>query len=228
MSVWPNCAHEERCFGEAVRALRWGGFLDKIRDPVESLHRGATGVASKMSLLRPLILMLAVLPTLASGGWINKQGEGLPDAENRRAAGDFGAQLILVGDEKELFKRWATPSETVDVKTIDSVKVNGVINAFVVFGGRKPDTKGNCSVAVRFRLIQPDGKVYAETPPMEVWENKPVPGPKVLELSVQYLKVRIEPEDQLGRYLIQAQVRDNNAGIVLQLQSRFTASRGAP
>ena len=68
------------------------------------------------------------IPALAFAGWINKQGETLPDSENRKAIGDFGAQLKLVGDENELFNRWAIPSETVDVKTIDSVKVNGFIS----------------------------------------------------------------------------------------------------
>ena len=177
-----------------------------------------------MQPLRILSVFLFI-PALAFAGWINKQGETLPDSENRKAIGAFGAQLILVGDENQLFKHWATPSETVDVKTIDSVTVNGFINAFVVFSGCKPDTKDNCNVSMRFRVIQPDGKVYADTPPMEVWENKPAPQGKMLELSVQYLKVRIEPKDQLGRYMIYTQVRDNNTGTVLQLQSPFTASK---
>lgn len=172
------------------------------------------------------LIVLCLLPTVALAGWINKKGETLPDSENRKAVGDFGAQLIFVGDENQLFKRWATLSETVDIKTIDSVKVGGAINAFVVFSGCKADQHANCSVAMRFRVIQPDGKIYADTPPMEVWENKPAPQGKALELSVQYLKVRIEPKDQLGRYVIYAQVRDNNTGTVLQLQSPFTAVKG--
>ena len=175
-----------------------------------------------MPLLRSFIVLL-FLPTLAFSGWINKQGEELPETEYRKAVGDFGVQLILVGDENKLFKNWAIPSETVDVSTIDSVKVNEFINAFVIFSGCKPDEKGNCSVAMRFRVIRPDGEVYADTPPMEVWENKPVPPGKTLELSVAYLKVRIEPKDQLGRYVIHTQVRDNNTGTVLLLHSPFTA-----
>ena len=177
-----------------------------------------------MRILR-VIPALLLLPTLAIAGWINKQGEILPDSESRKASGNFGAQLILVDDESQLFKVWATPSETVDLKTIDSVKINGFINAFVVFSGCKPDSKGNCSVAMRFRVIQPDGKVYANTPPMEVWINKPAPPGKSLELSVDYLKIQIEPGEQLGQYVIYAQVRDNNTGTVLDLQSPFTASK---
>lgn len=173
-----------------------------------------------------VLILLLLFPVIAFAGWINKQGEKLPETESRKSTGEFGAQLIFVGDENQLFKRWATPSDTVDVKTIDSVKVNGEVNAFVIFSGCKADNKGNCSVEMRFRVIQPDGKVYAETPSMEVWDGKPAPRGKSLELSVQYLKVRIEPNDQLGQYVVYAQVRDNNTGVVLQLQSPFIAAKG--
>jgi hypothetical protein len=44
-------------------------------------------------------------------------------------------------------------------------------------------------------------------------------------LGVQYLKVRIEPKDQAGRYVVYAQVRDNNTGAVLHLRSPFTATK---
>jgi hypothetical protein len=122
-----------------------------------------------------------------------------------------------------LFEQWNASSETVDVKTTDIVEVNGAINAFVVFSGCKRDAAGNCSVEMRFRVLQPDGKVYAETPAMEVWNRKPAPPGRSLELSVQYLKVVIEPTDQLGTYTIQSQVRDNNSGDVLQLSGPFNA-----
>lgn len=172
-----------------------------------------------------IVFLLLLFPAIALAGWINKAGEPLTDSDSRKAVGDFGAQLIFVGDENELFKRWAIPSEMVDVKTVEMVEVNGAINAFVVFSGCKPDKRGNCSVSMRFRVRQPDGKIYADTPPMEVWHDKQAPRGKSLELSVQYLKVVIEPKDQLGKYSVYAQVRDNHTETVLQLQAPFIAIR---
>ena len=61
---------------------------------------------------------------------------------------------------------------------------------------------------------------------MEVWDQKPAPPGKSLELSVQYLKVVIEPKDQLGKYMVFSQVRDNNSGTVLQLNAPFVAVKG--
>jgi hypothetical protein len=175
--------------------------------------------------MRMLVAFLLLLPTVAFAGWINRSGESLPDADANKAVGDFGAQMVFVADEHELLGRWGTPSEAVQVKTIDKVETNGSINAFIVFGGCKPDASGNCSVVMRFRVLQPDGKVYAETPAMEVWQGKPAPPGTSLELSVQYLKIRIEPQDQLGQYIIQTQVKDENSGVIMQLKGPFTASK---
>jgi len=170
------------------------------------------------------LMLIAVLCNSANAGWINKQGTTLPDSEDRKAIGDFGSQLIFVNDELALFETWSKPSETVDVKTVDSVTINQPISAFVIFSGCKPTTKGQCNVSMRFRVIQPDGKIYSETPAMEVWQNKPAPRNHALELSVQYLKIIVEPHEQRGRYTIQTQVRDDNTGVVLFLQKTFTAS----
>ena len=173
-------------------------------------------------------LLLIVLSGTANAGWINKQGDHLPDSEDRKAIGDFGAQLVFVTDEQALFKTWGTPSDTVDLKTVESVTINQPISAFVIFSGCKPTAKGQCNVSMRFRVIQPDGKVYSETPAMEVWQNKPAPRARALELSVQYLKIVVEPHEQRGRYIIQAQVRDDNTDAVISLQKAFSATDARP
>lgn len=174
--------------------------------------------------MRLIVLFLVfLLSGYAHAGWTDRQGKPLPDAEDRKANGDFGAQLIFTTDEQGLFKKWATPSEGVNINTVDSVEINQPISAFVIFSSCKASSSGNCNVSMRFRVIQPDGKVYSETPEMEVWQDKPAPPGRSLELSVQYLKVRVEPHEQRGRYTVQTQIRDNNTGTVLLLQKSFAA-----
>jgi hypothetical protein len=77
---------------------------------------------------------------------------------------------------------------------------------------------------MRFRVLAPSGALYAETPPMEVWHDKPAPPAKTLELSVEYLKIIVEPHDQRGQYVVMTQVRDNTSGNVLNLKKIFTAT----
>ncbi|NTV95991.1 MAG: hypothetical protein HGA75_11345 [Thiobacillus sp.] len=170
-----------------------------------------------------LALLFCILSGTAHAGWIDKQGNSLPDSDDRKSAGAFGAQLIFTANEQALFKKWATPSETVDADTVESVGINQPISAFVIFSGCKPDATNHCKVSMRFRVIQPDGKIYSETPTMEVWHDKPAPPGRSLELSVQYLKVVVEPHELRGRYTVQTQVRDDNTDTVLFLQKAFTA-----
>ena len=169
------------------------------------------------------LLLVCILSSNAHAGWIDKKGTRLPDAEDRISNGNFGAQLIFTNDEQALFKKWATPSETVNLDTVESVQINQPISAFIIFFGCKPALSGNCNVSMRFRITQPDGKVYSETPDMEVWQDKPAPHGYGLEMSVQYLKVIVEPHEQRGRYTVQAQVRDDNSGSVISLQKSFSA-----
>jgi len=75
---------------------------------------------------------------------------------------------------------------------------------------------------VRFRITQPDGKVYAEMPIQEAWVGKPAPAK--LGMSVGYIKLRIEPDELLGEYEINATVIDKNSKDTLELSSVFLAT----
>ena len=118
-------------------------------------------------------LLIILLCNHANAAWINKKGETLPDADETKAIASFGSQLIFTDNEDELFRKWAIPSKTVDIQTVVKISINKPISAFIIFSGCKADTSGNCHVSMRFKVIQPDGKVYSETPPMEVWHDKP-------------------------------------------------------
>jgi hypothetical protein len=104
------------------------------------------------------------------------------------------------------------------------VRINEPIYAFVVFSGCKPSVGGKCNVSTSFRVLRPDGKVYADTPSMQVWQDKQAPPGRALALSVQYLRVRIEPHEQRGRYTVEVQVRDENSGKIIALKKRFGAA----
>jgi hypothetical protein len=159
----------------------------------------------------------------ARAQWVDKQGAVLPDVDDRKSIGTFGAEMIFTTDPEELEMRWDTPSDTVKVDSVDSVQINQPISAFVVFSGCKPTPSQNCRVSMNFRVIQPDGKQYAATPAMEVWRDKPAPTRHRLALSVDYLKIRIEPHEQRGPYMVQVEVRDEISGTVISLKKPFIA-----
>ena len=175
-----------------------------------------------------IALGLTIACTSVYAGWVDKRGERLPETAYRKSNGDLVAQMVFVQDERELFATWSKPAESVNVKDIDSVSINAPINTFIVFGGCKPNADGKCSVVMRFKVIGPDGKVYSETPAMEVWHEKKPPPKRSLQLSVDYLKIVVEPHEQRGKYVVNTEVRDNNSGRIVRLQKAFTAfERGA-
>lgn len=58
---------------------------------------------------------------------------------------------------------------------------------------------------------------------MEVWSGKPVPPNRSLGLSVEYMRVIIEPGESLGKYKIDTKIMDNVSGNGMVLSSHFTA-----
>ena len=172
-----------------------------------------------------LFLLYLASPAL-SAQWIDKTGRSIPDDENMKSAENFIAQLILTTDEQGLLKKWNTPSETVNVNTSSTVERNSPISAFIVFGGCKVDQQGNCDLATKFKIYQPDGKLYADLPEMEVWSGKPVPPNRSIQLSVAYLKVVIENGEQLGKYRVDSVVTDKIGKERVKLSSVFEAIEG--
>jgi hypothetical protein len=177
-------------------------------------------------LLRSLLLVAVTSPALASAGWVERSGAALTETPYRKASGDLSAWLVFVPDDQELYNSWQIPGETVNVSEIGSVKVNSPMSAFVIFSGCKADSMGMCDVSMRIRVTAPDGSIYAEIPEMEIWQGRQAPPPKILELSVGYLKLLVEPHEQAGTYTVQLQVKDAIAGEVIDLQKSFVATVG--
>ncbi len=174
-------------------------------------------------ILALLLSAFLLLSPLANAGWVDKQGNPIPDSDNMKSVGDLIAQLVITDNEAQVLKNWGTPSQSVYFPTADKIERNKIITAFIVFGGCAVDANGNCDLRMQITVYQPDGKVYSKLPVMEVWSNKPVPPNKSLGLSVEYMRVIIEPGEQLGKYKIDAKVIDKISNKRMLLTSYFTA-----
>ncbi len=176
--------------------------------------------------IRLFITALLLIPVSAQATWINKKGGvSLPETDARKSVSAFNAEMIFVENERALFAGWLAPAASVNVSTINTTVIGKGISAFIIFGGCKPDSSGNCNVTMQFRVVRPDGEVYGAPPELEVWQGKPAPKGKSLELSIRYMKIIIEPKDQLGDYIVYANVKDENAGTSLKLKAPFTATK---
>jgi len=156
-----------------------------------------------------IIFLILVIPSISHGKWNDGQGNLVEDTEWMKSSGDFGAQLLLIGDENEFFKRWETPSVTVKFQTVSEINRGEPLITPIIFSGCYVNESGNCMVSAALKILRPDGSTYADMPQVEIWENKPPPPKGILELGVGYLKVIIEPEDPDGTYTVEAKVTDN-------------------
>jgi hypothetical protein len=174
---------------------------------------------------RVLLFIFVLLSAPAFAGWIDREGNALPDTEFRKSNGDFGAQLVLTDKEEQTFRKWNTPSSVVDIATTNRIQVNRFLTAVIIFSGCGADNAGNCNLVVRFKILQPNGSVYADLPTQEAWVNKPAPPNRSLQMSVGYIRVRIEPHEPIGRYTMLAEVMDKNTGKTLNLTQYFDATK---
>jgi len=157
-----------------------------------------------------------------SGQWRDRQGHPLEDTASMKSNGDFGAQLIVIGDEEAFFRRWLTPSAEVRLDTVSEVERGGSVIVPVIFSGCRADASGNCDVTADYTILRPDGSVYAESNQVEIWRNRPAPPPGLLELAVEYMKLIIEPSDPEGAYTILARVTDHVLDVSLVLTQHVT------
>ena len=170
-----------------------------------------------------VLLALGAVCSDVSAEWVDRSGVHWPASKYRKSDGLFNAWLVLVPSDRELYSAWAVPTDSVEINEVDSALVNNPVSLFVIFGGCNQDKAGSCQVDMLYRVLAPDGSIYVETPPMEVWRSKPAPVGRVLELSVDYLKIVIEPHEQVGTYQVQTQVRDRVANKGLILEKAFEA-----
>jgi len=172
---------------------------------------------------RILIFTILLSSAVANAGWIDKQGNQIPNSESMKSAKNFIAQLVVTDNEAQALKNWGTPSESVHFPVANKIEKGKIITAFIVFGGCTTDTEGNCNLRMQMKVYKPNGSIYSNLPVMEVWSNKPVPPNRSLGLGVDYMRVIIEPHDPLGKYRIDTKIIDNNSKEEMILTSYFTA-----
>lgn len=171
-----------------------------------------------------ILATLVLLSTTVNAGWIDKQGNNVPDSDHMKSSKDFIAQLVITDNEAQVLKNWNTPSKGVYFPTSDTIEKNKIITAFIVFGGCSVDKKGNCDLRMQITVYQPDGSIYSKLPVMEIWSGKPVPPNRSLGLSADYMRVIIENDEPLGKYRIETKIMDENSGVNMLLSSHFTAT----
>ena len=165
-------------------------------------------------------LSVSTLAHALQSTWI-ENGKPAPENPARASNGAFGATLVLTDDWEGFLKRWDQPTAGFELVTVRHIGKGQPLMSAVIFTGCKADKSGNCSVSGDFRVVDPNGKTYADQRGANIW-SLPPPDP-MLQLSVESLGVSLDPPDPLGTYVLTATITDKIAKKTIELRTDFEA-----
>jgi hypothetical protein len=163
------------------------------------------------------IILIAVSP--ACSQW-KKDGEKEGDTPDRKAVNGFGAHLIVVEKPQEFIQEWLKP-ESPNINPATIVKRGEPIGIIILFAGCKSDAQGICNSEVDYGIYKPDGSLYDERKGQPLWKEQAPPAPNI-QLGRAILALRMQKDDPSGEYKVKAKVRDLNADVSFDLETKFS------
>lgn len=175
----------------------------------------------KIPALAVLVLFCALVTAHAQ--W-REGGAAVPDTEWSKSDGDFGAMLLVTDDPEGFFERWNQPPSQdymPRMATVSSATRDDTVVAVVIFTGCSANPNGDRESEVDFKVLFPDGSVYADLEGGELWTGKPAPTPPTIQVSIANLGLKIENDDPFGIYRMEAVVRDKVTSRQLKLSQEL-------
>ena len=167
--------------------------------------------------------MLVMLSNHAFAQWYSREtGQISPDTDDLKSADGFGGWLQLTDQVDRFLHDWNTMSteQTPYVHTIDTTHRGGEVSALLFYVGCGGGTKV-CKAKVDYKILRPDGSVYAEQREIALSDSRVAPA-HIVRLSPAIITVRIEKSDPLGVYQILATITEPESGQVMNLKQTFS------
>ena len=174
--------------------------------------------------LLPGIILLSTCVALAQ--W-REGGKVVPDTAWSKHDGEFGATLTFTDKPDEFFAAWEKSTPGVNLSETATATRGRPIVSILYFTGCMANAQGNCDLVGRITTTAPDGKPYGEAFDAKVWVDKAPPGKNALQLSQDYLGLVIDPDDQLGKYVVKVELQDRVSKKTMTLEREFTAVEAA-
>ncbi|MFC3816464.1 hypothetical protein [Lysobacter sp. GCM10012299] len=157
----------------------------------------------------------------AQSGWIDMQGNRLPDTGTAKSRDGFSASVLITPD-KDWQEKWNTPPETVPkFSTAKEVSLGGEIFILTFLANPKVDGQGMTDVACDFIVVRPDGSDSTRDLDMPCFKGKLLGDPTSVYLSAAVLKFVAEPADPRGEWSVAITVKDRLRGVEIPLRTAF-------
>ena len=181
----------------------------------------------KISLLAILcVSMLSAAVATDEGGWVDRNGNPVPDSNEMKSAGGFGGWLVVTPDA-DWEAEWNTPSEHVpNFKTVEEVRVGEVLAILPLFINPKLDSSGFARVQCDIRIVRPDKTISMDETDLDCFTYKLTTDPRSVWLSALIPKYIGEPGDPKGEWIVELALRDMVRNITIPLKTSFTLIDG--
>lgn len=170
-------------------------------------------------------LLLAMLSSIASfsdeGGWVDREGNRVPNSDAMKSVGGFGGWLVVTPD-LDWEDKWNTPRETVPYfSEATEVRLGETLTILPFFINPLPDQDGIVSIGCDLKVIRPDDSVALDEKGLDCFTTKLQSDPRSVYLSAIYPKYVGETGDPFGTWIVEVVLRDNNRGVETPLKVKF-------
>ena len=176
----------------------------------------------KISRILLPFLLLVPLVSAAQSGWIDMQGNPVPESDSAKSRDGFSATVLITPDQ-DWQEKWNTPPETVPhFSGAKEVGTGGELFILTLLANPKVDpASGMTNVACDFIVLRPDGSDSVRELDMPCFKVLLPGNPKNVYLSAASLKYVAEPTDPRGTWTVSVTVKDRLRGVEVPLRTAF-------
>lgn len=170
------------------------------------------------------LLALCLLPAVcfAQNGWIDMQGNAVPETDEAKSRDGFSA-MVLTTRDKDWLEKWNTPPETVPhFSGASEVSAGGELYILTMLANPMVDpTTGMTDVACDFVVLRPDGSDSTRELDIPCFKVTLSTDPRRVYLTGASLTYVAEPADPRGTWTVAVTVKDRLRGVDIPLKTSF-------
>jgi len=134
-----------------------------------------------------------------------------------------GFRAMLFFTEDLDFQKKFHEGGNINLKATSVVRKNIPFLVTISFAGPGVTGNGYAKVVIDLKITRPDGITYFEAKDVPGWDGIYKYSQRSMQLADAVIKMTIEPSDPLGKYNVNATVRDTVRGVSLVLEKEFDA-----
>ncbi len=164
----------------------------------------------------------AVKTFKSAGAWKGTDGKVMPETESRRSLDGFGGWLLVTPDS-DWRKEWAKPKSGIPTyKEAGVVKKGETVFVLIFFSNPKLDETGSMNVRCGIKVTRPNQTNSIDQSNVLCADGKVDANPTRVFLGLPAIGFKGEPNDPVGKWMVEVTLIDKNRRASLPLKTSFS------